>query len=85
MWPSPWRPAGLHLPGTHARAACILLALMSLLFLIGALGFGLFISAAIKSQVLATQVAMIATYLPALLLSGFLFEICQHARLRCRR
>ena len=27
------------------------------------------------SQVLATQVAMVATYLPALLLSGFLFDI----------
>ena len=28
-----------------------------------------------KSQVLATQVAMVATYLPALLLSGFMFDI----------
>jgi ABC-2 type transport system permease protein len=34
-----------------------------------------FISAAVKSQVLATQVALVATYLPALLLSGFLFDI----------
>ena len=29
----------------------------------------------LKSQVLATQIAMVATYLPALLLSGFLFDI----------
>jgi ABC-2 type transport system permease protein len=48
---------------------------MTLLFLLGALGLGIFISAALKSQVLATQVAMIATFLPAVLLSGFLFDI----------
>jgi ABC-2 type transport system permease protein len=34
-----------------------------------------FISAAVKSQLLATQTAMIATYLPALLLSGLMFDI----------
>ena len=46
-----------------------------MLFLLGALGVGIFILAAVKSQVLATQVAMIVTYLPAVLLSGFLYEI----------
>ena len=45
------------------------------LFLLGALGLGIFISAAVKTQVLATQTAMIATYLPALLLSGLMFDI----------
>jgi ABC-2 type transport system permease protein len=44
-------------------------------FLLGALGLGIFISAAVKTQVLATQAAMIATYLPALLLSGLMFDI----------
>ena len=53
----------------------VLLAGLTLLFLIGALGLGIFISAALKSQVLATQVALIATFLPALLLSGFIFSI----------
>ena len=43
--------------------------------LIGGLGLGIFISAALKSQVLATQIAMVATYLPVILLSGFLFDI----------
>lgn len=52
-----------------------ILSLYTLLFLTGALGLGVFISAAVKSQVLASQVAMLATYLPALLLSGFLFDI----------
>jgi ABC-2 type transport system permease protein len=48
---------------------------MTLLFLLGALSLGMFISAVVKSQVLATQFAMLATYLPALLLSGFMFSI----------
>ena len=47
----------------------------SFFFLLGALGLGIFISAAVKSQLLATQAAMIATYLPSLLLSGFMFDI----------
>jgi ABC-2 type transport system permease protein len=57
------------------RGNVLLLFLMTLLFLLGALSLGMFISAAVKSQVLATQVAMLATYLPALLLSGFMFSI----------
>ena len=56
------------------RGNPLLLGVLTLLFLIGALGLGMFISAALKSQVLATQVAMLATYLPALLLSGLLFD-----------
>ncbi len=57
-----------------------LLAMMTLLFLVGALALGIFISAAVKSQVLATQIAMVATYLPAVLLSGFLFDIASMPR-----
>ncbi|HXV85623.1 MAG TPA: ABC transporter permease, partial [Gemmatimonadales bacterium] len=57
------------------KGNAVLLAVMTLLFLVGALGVGMFISAAVKSQVLATQVAMLATYMPALLLSGFIFTI----------
>jgi len=44
-------------------------------FLLGALGLGMFISAAVKSQLLATQAAMITTFLPSLLLSGLMFDI----------
>ncbi len=57
------------------RGNFLLLFVLTLLFLVGTLGLGLFISAAVKSQVLATQVAMTATYLPALILSGFMFSI----------
>jgi ABC-2 type transport system permease protein len=48
---------------------------LSILFLFGALGVGIFISSVAESQVVAMQVAMVATYLPAILLSGFLFDI----------
>ncbi len=57
------------------RGGVLLLAVHSLLFLAGSLGLGLFISAATRSQVLATQVSMLATFLPAFLLSGFMFSI----------
>jgi ABC-2 type transport system permease protein len=48
---------------------------LSTAFLVGALGLGMFISAVTRSQVLATQIAMVATYLPAFLLSGFMFDV----------
>jgi ABC-2 type transport system permease protein len=72
--------AGILIFGTPMNGSVLLLAAMTLLFLIGALGLGIFISAAVKSQVLATQMAMVATYLPALLLSGFLFDIASMPR-----
>jgi ABC-2 type transport system permease protein len=52
-----------------------LLMLLSLAFIVGALGLGMFISAVARSQLLATQMAMILTFLPAFLLSGFMFAI----------
>jgi ABC-2 type transport system permease protein len=67
--------AGVFILGVPFRGSSILLFGMTLLFLLGALGLGIFISAAVKTQVLATQVAMIGTFLPALLLSGFMFSI----------
>jgi len=67
--------AGMAIFGTPMNGSVLYLALLTTLFLVGALGLGIFISAAVKSQVLATQIAMVATYLPAVLLSGFLFDI----------
>ena len=67
--------AGMLIFETPLNGSVVLLSVMTLLFLIGALGLGILISAVVKSQVLATQVAMVATYLPALLLSGFMFDI----------
>jgi ABC-2 type transport system permease protein len=45
------------------------------LFLLVALGMGLLISSVAKNQFVAGQVAIIATFLPAFLLSGFIFDI----------
>ncbi len=47
----------------------------SALFLLTALGMGLLISTAAKNQFVAGQVAIIVTYLPAFILSGFIFDI----------
>ncbi|MDP2957945.1 MAG: ABC transporter permease [Longimicrobiales bacterium] len=67
--------AGIVIFDTPFNGNVFWLSVLTLLFLMGALGLGVFISAALKSQMLATQAAMVATYLPALLLSGFLFDI----------
>lgn len=57
------------------RGSVLLLAAMALLFIVGMLAFGVFISAAVKSQLVATQAGIMATYLPTFLLSGFIFAI----------
>jgi ABC-2 type transport system permease protein len=67
--------AGVLLFGVPFEGSILLLGALTTLFLLGALGLGIFISATLKSQVLATQVAMVATFLPAMLLSGFVFDI----------
>ncbi len=57
------------------RGSAWLLFATSALFLLTALGMGLFISTIARSQFVAGQVALIATFLPAFLLSGFIFDI----------
>jgi len=51
------------------------LLLTSAVFLLVALGMGLLISSVARSQFVAGQLALITTFLPAFLLSGFIFEI----------
>jgi len=57
------------------RGNVLLFGVLTTFFLAGALGLGMFISATARSQLLATQMAMMATFLPAYLLSGFMFAI----------
>jgi ABC-2 type transport system permease protein len=45
------------------------------LFLVGALGFGLLISSIADTQQVAFQVALLTSFLPTLMLSGFIFPI----------
>ena len=47
----------------------------STLYVLVALGIGLLISSAVKNQMVASQLAMLATFMPALMLSGFLFDL----------
>ncbi|HVH30336.1 MAG TPA: ABC transporter permease [bacterium] len=62
------------------RGNPILLMVTAMLFLIGAQGMGIFISATSRSQFLATQLAMIATFLPSTLLSGLMFDLASMPR-----
>jgi ABC-2 type transport system permease protein len=52
-----------------------LLAFATLLFMLGMLGHGLFVSVVTRNQMLATMAAALTTILPTLLLSGFLYPI----------
>jgi ABC-2 type transport system permease protein len=57
------------------RGSLLLLVPQALLFLFSALSVGMLISIIAKNQLLASQLAIIATVLPSFLLSGFIFPI----------
>ena len=57
------------------RGSLWLLTLGSALFMLVSLAIGLLISIVAKNQFVAGQVAIIVTFLPAFILSGFLFDI----------
>ena len=62
---------------TPFRGAVTTLFLTTALFLIVVLGLGYFISASIRSQIGASQIALLVTLLPTTLLSGLSFPIEQ--------
>ncbi|HEU5443119.1 MAG TPA: ABC transporter permease [Steroidobacteraceae bacterium] len=47
----------------------------SMLYVLVAVGVGLLISSYFKNQLVASQLTMLATFMPALMLSGFLFDL----------
>ena len=59
------------------RGSLLTLAASSALFMIVVLSLGFLISVVAKNQFAASQIALITTFLPAFLLSGFLFSIDQ--------
>ena len=61
--------------GVPLKGSLLLLSALSLLFLVGALAVGMLISIIAKSQLLASQLALLVTVLPAFLLSGFIFPL----------
>jgi ABC-2 type transport system permease protein len=66
---------GVVIYGLPFRGSLLALLLVSAVFLLPALGQGLLISTLTRNQFVAAQVAMFSGFLPAFLLSGFLFEI----------
>lgn len=61
--------------GLPFRGSFWLLGVTSSIYLLTALNIGLLISTLSKNQFVAAQAALIAGFLPALLLSGFIFQI----------
>ncbi len=57
------------------RGSVLLLALVSAMFVFGTLAQGILISTLARQQLIASQFAMVSTFLPAFLLSGFTFAI----------
>lgn len=57
------------------RGSLPLLFIASSLFLTGSLGLGIYISTVAKNQLMASQMALLISFLPTLLLSGFTYEI----------
>jgi ABC-2 type transport system permease protein len=66
---------GYFLFDVPVRGNPILVLLMAGIFLLGALSIGMNASIVTKNQVLASQMALMVTYLPTMFLSGFVFAL----------
>ncbi len=61
--------------GVPLQGSISVLTATSALFMLAALGMGLLISGFARNQFVAGQIAIITTFLPAFILSGFVFDI----------
>ena len=61
--------------GVPLYGSLLVLTLAASLFMLASLGMGLLISTIAKNQFVAGQIAIITTFLPAFILSGFIFDI----------
>ncbi|MGC8532855.1 MAG: ABC transporter permease [Acidiphilium sp.] len=61
--------------GVPLHGSLLVLTLAAALFMLASLGMGLLISTVAKNQFVAGQIAIITTFLPAFILSGFIFDI----------
>lgn len=59
----------------RVKGSYLALFAATLLYLVGALAFGIFISTVAQTQALAFQMGLLTSLLPAILLSGFIFQI----------
>ncbi|MRT48655.1 ABC transporter permease [Raoultella sp. RIT712] len=67
--------AAHYLFAVPVRGSLLAIVIASMLYLLVALGLGLAISGFAPSQFMASQVALIASFMPAMMLSGFVFDI----------
>ncbi len=67
--------AGKFLFNVPLRGSIWVLTGVSMLYLLVTLGTGLLVSSATKSQFVASQIVLLVTFLPATMLSGFLFDL----------
>lgn len=66
---------GLFVFRVPLRGSILVLALSVCVFLFGALFWGIFVSALAKTQLQAYQMGVLSSFLPAFLLSGFVYAI----------
>lgn len=67
--------AGTLIFGVPIRGSVIFLIATSCLFTFGALSWGVLLSAIARSQTMAFQMGLVSSFLPAFLLSGFVYAI----------
>jgi drug efflux transport system permease protein len=72
---------GVFVFGVAVKGSVVLLLVSSCIFLFGSLGLGIMISAMNRSQMTAYQMAMMTSFLPAFLLSGFVYSISNMPRI----
>jgi ABC-2 type transport system permease protein len=66
---------GVFVFGVPFRGSVPLMVVSTCVFLFGALFWGIFVSAAAKTQLQAYQMGLLSSFLPAFLLSGFVYSI----------
>lgn len=67
--------AGVFIYDLPMRGSLLLITGISMIYIVIALGIGLVISAVTKNQFLACQVSLIISFLPSVMLSGFIFDL----------
>jgi ABC-2 type transport system permease protein len=71
---------GVFVFGVPLKGSVTLLLTSSAILLFGALGLGIMISAMFRSQLMAYQMGSLISFLPAFLLSGFIYSIASMPR-----
>jgi ABC-2 type transport system permease protein len=66
---------GVFVFGVPLKGSVVTLFFSSCLFLFGALCWGILLSASTRSQLIAYQLGTLTSFLPAFLLSGFIYSI----------